>query len=75
MVWLNTQLLWLILLIGKALFLLLLTCLLSPDPVCRQHKQHSKWMQDTRNSHHVYANMLSKQVYLCPKTDDSGTAG
>lgn len=25
-------------------------------------------MQDTRNSHHVHANMLSKQVYLCPKT-------
>ena len=25
-------------------------------------------MQDTRNSHHAYANVLSKQVYLCPKT-------
>ena len=46
MVWANTQLLLLILLIGKALLsLLLLTCLLSPDPVTSQY-----WPKNVLNS-------------------------
>lgn len=52
MVWVNTQLLLLILLIGKALFLLLLTCLLSPDPVTSQywHKNVLNSVGDTNNT-------------------------